>query len=196
MQRQETQYRFGCVASNGLLHSWWMVRWIDTSCMVADSLTKRMRSDRLSECLRSCWLDLITTDESVLCKMKKQKGRTSPDGNAGDIDRNDYFGQNCVSTRKSSCGMKSLRSDTLTMRVTGVRIAVFSSAIVIDVIVHCHTAGALFESKRQKTIVPIIVLLGFWSVQASSKSHRAWIWKEVVRNLRSKTRWILGQNCR
>ena len=28
------------------------------------------------------------------------------------------------------------------MRVTGVRIAVFSSAIVIDVIVHCHTAGA------------------------------------------------------
>ena len=41
------------------------------------------------------------------------------------------------------CGMKSLRSDTLTMRVAGVRITVFSSAIVIDVIVHCHTAGAL-----------------------------------------------------
>ena len=70
-----------------------MVRWIDASCMVADCLTKRMRSDRLSECLRSCWLDLIPTDESVLCKMKKQQGRTSPDGNAGDIDRNDHFGQ-------------------------------------------------------------------------------------------------------
>ena len=39
--------------------------------------------------------------------------------------------------------MKSLRSDTLTMRVTGERITVFSSAIVIDVIVHCHTAGVL-----------------------------------------------------
>ena len=39
--------------------------------------------------------------------------------------------------------MKSLRSDTLTMRVTGVGITVFSSAIVIDVIVHRHTAGAL-----------------------------------------------------
>ena len=38
--------------------------------------------------------------------------------------------------------MRSLQSDTLTMRVTGVRITVFSSAIVIDVIVHCHTAGA------------------------------------------------------
>ena len=68
-----------------------MVRWIDTSCMVADCLTKRMRSDRLSECLRSCWLDLIPTDESVLCKMKKQKGRTTPDGNAGDLDRNDHL---------------------------------------------------------------------------------------------------------
>ena len=101
-----------------------MVRWIDTSCMVADCLTKRARSDRLSGCLRSCWLDLIPTDESVLCKMKKQKGRTNPDGSA-------------------PCGMRSLQSDTLTMRVTGVRITVFCNAIVIDVIVHCHTAGAL-----------------------------------------------------
>ena len=57
---------------------------------------------------------------------------------------------------RGPCGMKSLRSDTLTMRVTGVRIAVFSSSIVIDVIVHCHTAGV----KRQETIVPIIIWLG------------------------------------
>ena len=41
--------------------------------MVADCLTKRMRSDRLSECLRSCWLDLLPTDESVLCNMKKSR---------------------------------------------------------------------------------------------------------------------------
>ena len=60
-----------------------MVRWIDASCLVADCLTKRMRS--------SCWLDLIPTDESVLCKMKKQKGWTNPDGSAGDLDRNDHF---------------------------------------------------------------------------------------------------------
>ena len=70
-----------------------MVRWVDTSCMVADYLTKRMRSDRLSECLRSCWLDLIPTDESVLCKMQKQKGRAELDGNAGGFNRNDHFGQ-------------------------------------------------------------------------------------------------------
>ena len=42
----------------------------------------------------------------------------------------------------------------------GVRITAFSSAIVIDVIVPCHTAGALLV-KVQKTIVPIIVWLGF-----------------------------------
>ena len=47
--------------------------------------------------------------------------------------------------------MSSLRSDTLTMRVTGVRITVFSSAIVIDVIVQCHTAGA-FESNGRKQL--------------------------------------------
>ena len=47
--------------------------------------------------------------------------------------------------------MKSLRSDTLTMRVTGVRITVFSSAIVIDVIVPGHTAGP-FESNGRKQL--------------------------------------------
>ena len=36
----------------------------------------------------------------------------------------------------------------------GVKITVFSSAIVIDVIEHCHPAGAL-GVKRQKTFVPI-----------------------------------------
>ena len=61
--------------------------------MLADCLTKRMRSDRLSECLRSCWFDLVPTDESVLCKMKKQKGRTSLDGTSGDLDRSDNLDQ-------------------------------------------------------------------------------------------------------
>ena len=68
------------------------------------------------------------------------------------------------------CGMKSLRSDTLTMRVTSVRISVFSSAIVIDVIVHCHTEGALWV-KRQKTIVPFIVWLGFDPFRPVQKSQ-------------------------
>ena len=77
-----------------------MVRWIDTSCMVTDCLTKRMRSDRLSECLRSCWLELIPTDESVLCRKKKQKGRTRPDGNAATQTETTIL-VNGVFTRKS-----------------------------------------------------------------------------------------------
>ena len=67
--------------------------------MVADGLTKRVRSDRLSECLRSCWLDLFSTDESVLCKMKKKKSRATPDDNAGGIVGNDYSGQWCSHTK-------------------------------------------------------------------------------------------------
>ena len=58
------------------------------------------------------------------------------------------------------CGMKSLRSDTLTMRVTGVRITVFSSAIVIDVNVHCQTAGALL-SQMAENICPYHRVVGF-----------------------------------
>ena len=42
-----------------------------------------------------------------------------------------------------------------------VRITVFCSAIVIDVIVHCHTYRRGPLSQVQKTIVPIIVWLGF-----------------------------------
>ena len=51
-----------------------MVRWTDTSCMVADCLTERMRSDRLSECLRSIWLDLIPTDESI-CPLQNEEAK-------------------------------------------------------------------------------------------------------------------------
>ena len=47
------------------------------------------------------------------------------------------------------CGMSSLRSDTLMMTVTGVRITVFCSAIVIVVIVHCHTAGVLLSQSAK-----------------------------------------------
>ena len=147
-----------------------MVRWADTSCMVVDCVTKRMRSDRLSECLRPCWHDLIPTDESVFCKMKKQKGRRSPDGSAGGMDRNDHFGQWRVHTKEPFAVLKSLRSDTLTTRVTGVKITVFSSDIVIDVIVQCHTAGALWV-KVQKSVVPNIVWLGFDPFRPISKSH-------------------------
>ena len=58
------------------------------------------------------------------------------------------------------CGMKSRRSDSLTMRVTGVRIAVLSSAIVIDVIVPCHTAGHLLSQSAENNC-PYHRVVGF-----------------------------------
>ena len=108
-----------------------MVRWIDTSCMVADCLTKRMRSDRLSGCLRSGWLDLIPTDESVFCKMKKQKERTNPDGSAGDLDRNDHFDQWRSYMKELLAEWVSSIRHSDDESYGCVRITVFCSAIVI-----------------------------------------------------------------
>jgi Reverse transcriptase (RNA-dependent DNA polymerase) len=52
-----------------------VVRWIDTSTMIADCLTKRMDPQRLMHTLKTGVLDLTPTDSSILQKMKKQKGR-------------------------------------------------------------------------------------------------------------------------
>ena len=50
------------------------------------------------------------------------------------------------------------------MRVTGVRITVFSSAIVIDVIEHCHTAGLLSQTAENNCpyhrVVGFLILSG------------------------------------
>jgi hypothetical protein len=51
------------------------VRWIDTSTMLADPLTKNMKSDRLLEFLRTGVIDLTPTAASVISKMMKQKQR-------------------------------------------------------------------------------------------------------------------------
>ena len=51
------------------------VRWIDTSTMLADPLTKNMKPIRLLEFLKSGILDLEPTPESVIAKMHKQKQR-------------------------------------------------------------------------------------------------------------------------
>ena len=51
------------------------VRWIDTSTMVADPLTKKMKATRLVKTLTSGKLSLEPTPESILQKMSKQKSR-------------------------------------------------------------------------------------------------------------------------
>ena len=47
-------------------------RWIDTSTMVADPLTKAMISDRLADMLRTGVLDLTPTPESLFIKEKNK----------------------------------------------------------------------------------------------------------------------------
>ena len=49
--------------------------WIDTSTMIADPLTKSMRTDRLDQAMSSCWLDLLPTVESQMAKLMKQTNR-------------------------------------------------------------------------------------------------------------------------
>ena len=40
-------------------------RWIDTSTMIADPLTKAMKADRLLDCMSTEILDLRPTEESL-----------------------------------------------------------------------------------------------------------------------------------
>ena len=51
------------------------VRWIDTSCMVVDCLTKRMKPDVMLKLMKNGRLDLKPTPESQLLKLRKQKLR-------------------------------------------------------------------------------------------------------------------------
>ena len=53
------------------------VRWIDTSCMVVDCLTKRMDPSVLLKLMATGRLDLKPTVESQMMKLRKQKQRAS-----------------------------------------------------------------------------------------------------------------------
>jgi hypothetical protein len=51
-----------------------MLRWIDTTAMIADCLTKAMKPGRLIDALRG-HLDLRATPEGELVKMRRQKAK-------------------------------------------------------------------------------------------------------------------------
>ena len=53
------------------------VRWIDTSCMIVDCLTKKMKPDLMIKLIKDGVLDLNPTVESQMIKLKKQKLRAS-----------------------------------------------------------------------------------------------------------------------
>ena len=67
------------------------VRWIDTSAMVADPLTKRMKADRLVETLATGMLSLEPTPEAILAKMAKQKARRKVEDNVGEVEEMDSY---------------------------------------------------------------------------------------------------------
>ena len=52
-------------------------RWIDTSAMLSDCLTKTMTSGRLNETLSTGIFDMRLTDESLAIKAKSRKWRAS-----------------------------------------------------------------------------------------------------------------------
>ena len=52
------------------------VRWIDTSTMLADPLTKLMKADRLEDALSTGVIDLEPTAESQMKKFMKQQQRS------------------------------------------------------------------------------------------------------------------------
>ena len=56
------------------------VRWVDTSCMVVDCLTKRMKPDVLINLIETGILSLKATPESQLLKLRKQKLRAAKRG--------------------------------------------------------------------------------------------------------------------
>ena len=84
------------------------IRWIDTSTMLCDSLTKagsRNFAKRLTDCMQSGDCSLIPTEESELKKMRQQKARMqktlekgveTPSTEFSDYSEwtdSDYFGQ-------------------------------------------------------------------------------------------------------
>ena len=60
-----------------------IVRWIDTSAMVVDCMTKRMKADTMYRVMDGV-LDLTPTPESILCKSRKAKGRAKAKPKATD----------------------------------------------------------------------------------------------------------------
>ena len=53
------------------------VRWIDTSTMIADPLTKKMKPERLIECLQNGKISLIPTKEAQMSKLMKKAQRAA-----------------------------------------------------------------------------------------------------------------------
>ena len=76
------------------------VRWIDTSTMLADPLTKLMKPERLEQALATGVIDLTPTEASRMQKLMKQKQRAKkkedvvPTAFDESVEPNDFLGSN------------------------------------------------------------------------------------------------------
>ena len=57
------------------------LRWIDTSTMLCDCLTKDMHADQLRQAIQTNVIDLQASDHSIMSKMMKQKQRRKKKAN-------------------------------------------------------------------------------------------------------------------
>ena len=76
-------------------------RWIDTSTMLADPLTKLMKPGRLTEALDTCTVDLVPTAASTIAKLMKQKQRRKTPSNdhpCNDIENEGYTDELFIQT--------------------------------------------------------------------------------------------------
>ena len=86
------------------------VRWIDTSCMIVDCLTKRMKPDLTLRLMEQGKLCLKPTAESQLLKLRKQKLRAekkakAESGPAGTFSRPLLM---ATGAKQKGCGRKNL----------------------------------------------------------------------------------------
>ena len=83
------------------------VRWIDTSCMVVDCLTKRMDPGVLIRLMRTGTVSLQATVESELAKLRKQKNRKAKklaEKESVEIQTRGYLSLSRWLQRKYDCG--------------------------------------------------------------------------------------------
>ena len=95
-----------------------ILRWIDTSAMIVDCMTKRMKPDVLIQVMDG-YIDLTPTPESVLIKSKKKAGRAkakAKDESLGEFQNDTDF------HKPADAGAQDITtSDTANFVVSGIR---------------------------------------------------------------------------
>ena len=96
-----------------------ILRWIDTSAMIVDCMTKRMKPDVLIKVMDG-YVDLTPTPESVLIKSKKKAGRAkakAKDESLGEFQNDTDF------HKPADAEAQDTTSDIANFVVSGIRLS-------------------------------------------------------------------------